>query len=310
MVLPTDAAECLAAFTLLTYGVDALDVVPYLAVLSPTLRAGKSRLLGLLRLVVWRPSLTTAATGPALYRKIERVHPTLLLDEAETVRRHGDAADVVRALLQAGYQRGVQVTRCVGEHFEDHDFDIFGPKVFALIGRLGGALLDRCIVPPLRGKRAGEMVGRLTRRERRELAPRAQALVRRCRRWAADQRAALEQCEPPLPADLDDRAAELWEPLLAIGVLAGGAWPQRLAAAASHLSGNRDDESVGTELVADIHAVLSERGVTEIASVALAQALVEREGRPWAEWTKYEKPLTANGLARLLRDFCIAPVQL
>jgi hypothetical protein len=35
-------------------------------------------------------------------------------------------------------------------------------------------------------------------------------------------------------------------------------------------------------------------------------ALVAIEGRPWAEW-KAGKPLSANGLARLLAPFGIAP---
>ena len=35
-------------------------------------------------------------------------------------------------------------------------------------------------------------------------------------------------------------------------------------------------------------------------------ALIAIEGRPWAEW-KAGKPITANGLARLLAPFAIAP---
>jgi hypothetical protein len=38
----------------------------------------------------------------------------------------------------------------------------------------------------------------------------------------------------------------------------------------------------------------------------LVEALVAIEGRPWAEW-KSGKPITANGLARLLAPFRIAP---
>ena len=41
-------------------------------------------------------------------------------------------------------------------------------------------------------------------------------------------------------------------------------------------------------------------------SAELVAALIAIEGRPWAEW-KAGKPLTANGLARLLAPFGIAP---
>ena len=304
LVLPPAVAETLAAFVLVTYVVDAFDVAPYLAVLSATLRCGKTRLLELLELLVWRPWLTTAATGPVLFRRIERVHPTLLLDEAEVVRSHGDAASIVRALLQAGYKRGAKVTRCVGEGFEDRDFDIFGPKVFAAIGRLPATVLDRTIVIMMRRRRRDEPV---TRFRRREFAPQALEVRRKCQRWATDYRSALQQARPAIPEVLDDRAQEIWEPLLAVASVVGGTWPVRLSEAAESLSGQRDDESVGAELLADISTVFERMGGERIGSRELAQALGELEARPWADWS-HGKPLTQNGLARLLKDFGIQPI--
>ena len=43
-----------------------------------------------------------------------------------------------------------------------------------------------------------------------------------------------------------------------------------------------------------------------LSSAELVVALIAIEGRPWAEW-KVGKPITANGLARLLAPFGIAP---
>ena len=43
-----------------------------------------------------------------------------------------------------------------------------------------------------------------------------------------------------------------------------------------------------------------------LSSNELVAALIAIEGRPWAEW-KAGKPLSANGLARLLAPFGIAP---
>jgi len=306
LVLPDGGADVLAAFILLTYVVEAFDSVPYLAILSPTPRCGKSRLLELIEMLAWRPWLTTSATGAVIYRRIERLHPTLLLDEAEVVRSHGDAAGIIRSLLQAGYRRGVQVTRCVGEHFEDRDFDIYGPKVFAAIGRLPSALLDRCIVLEMRRKRRDEEVARF---RKRDAASDALTLRRRARRWEIDHVKALEGCRPPLPEPLDDRAQEIWEPLLAVGTRAGEGWLERLTEAATRFSAGREDESATLELLADIREILTERVVERIPSADLVQSLVEVEGRRWAEWS-HGRPLTPTGLARLLKDFGIRPIPL
>ena len=42
-------------------------------------------------------------------------------------------------------------------------------------------------------------------------------------------------------------------------------------------------------------------------SAALAEALAEMDGRPWAEFGRNEKPITQNKLARLLKPLKIVP---
>jgi Protein of unknown function (DUF3631) len=60
------------------------------------------------------------------------------------------------------------------------------------------------------------------------------------------------------------------------------------------------------QLLADIRAIFSERKVDRLPSADLVAALAAIEERPWAEW-KAGKPLTANGLARLLGPFGVSP---
>ena len=55
-----------------------------------------------------------------------------------------------------------------------------------------------------------------------------------------------------------------------------------------------------------IFARSSRNGSRSPSSAELVAALIAIEGRPWAEW-KAGKPLSANGLARLLAPFGIAP---
>jgi hypothetical protein len=57
--------------------------------------------------------------------------------------------------------------------------------------------------------------------------------------------------EPVMPDGVTDRAAEVWEPLVAIADVAGGHWPATARAAASHLVGQAvaTGISVGTRLL-------------------------------------------------------------
>ena len=45
----------------------------------------------------------------------------------------------------------------------------------------------------------------------------------------------------------------------------------------------------------------------KLASAAIVAHLVAKEGEPWAEMGRVRKPLTPNGLARLLKPFGISP---
>ena len=62
----------------------------------------------------------------------------------------------------------------------------------------------------------------------------------------------------------------------------------------------------GSSCSTDIRAIFAERGVDRLPSAELVEALIAIEGRPWAEW-KAGKPLSQNGLARLLKPLKIRP---
>jgi hypothetical protein len=70
----------------------------------------------------------------------------------------------------------------------------------------------------------------------------------------------LEIARPDLPAELDDRAQDSAEPLLAVADLAGSDWPERARRALVELHGGRevDDESAGVRLLADIQTAFGE----------------------------------------------------
>src|SRR5262249_18269866 len=148
-------------------------------------------------------------------------------------------------------RRGAVVPRCVGKNFEKLvDFRVFGAKALAGIGRLPDTVADRAVCLVFARKKKSERTARFRFRTIRHEAA---ALRRGLARWAARATNVLREARPPLPDTLDDRAAEIWEPLIAIADLAGGTWPTeaRQAAIALHGAGG-EDESVGVML---LHAI-------------------------------------------------------
>ena len=50
-------------------------------------------------------------------------------------------------------------------------------------------------------------------------------LCRKLARWAQDNFAALQACDPPMPPTAYNRVADNWRPLFAIAHTVGGDWP-------------------------------------------------------------------------------------
>src|SRR5262249_17665977 len=137
-------------------------------------------------------------------------------------------------------------------------------------------------------------------RERR-VRPQAEAIYRRLAGWC--ECLDLTQVEPEMPSGIIDRAAECWEPLLAIADAAGGSWPQRARQAAVGLTtGARDDlVSPGVELLAHIQDAFGAEQA--LPTERLLQRLHERPESPWRDMRG--KPLDDRGLARRLKPFGI-----
>jgi hypothetical protein len=109
---------------------------------------------------------------------------------------------------------------------------------------------------------------------------------------------------------LNDRASDNWRSLLAIADLAGGAWRERARRAALLLSaGVTEDSDVRVQLLADMRDIFEEQRAERLASELVVEQLTILDSRPWGEWRR-GKPLTATGLARLLKSFGIKSKQL
>src|SRR5262249_28039287 len=136
MVLPErTTAVVIAAWVAAARLQELWDKVPHLAVASPEKRCGKTTPLDLLPQVPPRPRYTTNISPASLYRVIEKEHPTLLMDESQSISRRGsETSEVIREILNAGIGKNAKVLRCGGDRMEEIvEFSVYGPKVFAMI---------------------------------------------------------------------------------------------------------------------------------------------------------------------------------
>jgi putative DNA primase/helicase len=169
----------------------------------------------------------------------------------------------------------------------------------AAIGRLPDTLADRCIVIRMQRKSAHERCERL-----RNLEP--DPTKRKCARFVLDNAAAIGTARPEIPAELHDRAADIWEPLLVLADLAGGEWPKRARVAAMKLCANSEEANPIGSLLLDLFVVLAAIEGERVFSRTLVQALNQRPNRPWAE-ARRGKPVTELWLSQQLRPYGLQP---
>lgn len=306
VVLAPEQADTLALFDAHAWTFEAAETTPYIHISSPTPQSAKTRTLEVLNCLVRRPWFTGRATAAVLVRKIDAECPTLLLDETDAAFGSGDEyAETLRGVLNTGHRKGGKVSVCVGlgAQMSYADFSTFCPKAFAGLKRLPDTVMDRSIPIRLRRRRPDEPVKRFRFRAAEELA---RPLRVRFAAWAADAEK-LRDAQPDVPEELDDRAAEAWEPLLVIADLAGGDWPERARRAALVLSAGqaREDNSIGVRLLRDIRRVFEQQAEDRIATAGLLAALNADEEAPWGTWEK--TGLKPHDLAKLLKPFDIRP---
>jgi putative DNA primase/helicase len=294
------AADAVALWCLHTWCFDTFHITPRLAVYSPTRGCGKTTLLSTVSRLVLRPKLAISISPAAMFRTVEAVQPTLLIDE---LRKFLERDSEMHGLLNAGHAKGMTVLRVLGDKQELREFSCFAPVAFGTLGRAPDDLEDRSIVIRLQRKRADDAVTPFRDGRTQHL----DVLARQCARWCGDNAEAIadaaDESETP---GLSNRTADNWRPLFAIAAVIGGEWPARCAEAAAVLESTRDDDSTGTMLLADIRDAFEAEKTDKLPSDTIIERLMAMDCRPWPEFSA-GKPLTQNKLARLLKPFGVAP---
>jgi len=245
---------------------------------------------------------------PALFRIIDAAGdkaPSLLLDEADRLfgssRKDEDNRDLI-ALLNSGFRRGNPTYRCVGPQQTPTAFSNYAMAAVAGIGRQPDTIEDRAVCIVMRRRAPGETVAKL--RLRTDLDA-LHELREKVSAWAERSRDELARIPSDIP-DLEDRAQDAWEPLLAVADAAGGDWPQRARNAARVLSASSaeddTDASPALRLLADVRDIFGAWTVFFMASNELLANLRKIEDGPWRD-----EDLTARALADRLREYGIKP---
>jgi hypothetical protein len=307
--LSDSQARVLTLWVIHTHAFPAAAATPYMAINSPEKQSGKTRLLEVLNTLVASPWMTGRVTAAVLTRKIDKGHPTLLLDESDAAfGGEKEYAEALRGILNTGYVIGGSASCCVGQGatIGFKDFSTFCPKAIAGIGSLPDTVADRSI--PIRLKRAapGEIIERF---RRRDVESETATLRDAVSKWSLPAEELLREARPMLPDELSDRQQDCVEPLLAIADAAGGEWPTTARSSLVELCADAraTDKSPGVQLLTDIREIFTARGADRISSADLTSALLEIETSPWSEWGKSQKPISAPRLARLLGRFGITP---
>jgi hypothetical protein len=297
-----EAADAVTLWVAASHAQPAWEYAPRLNIQSPMKRCGKSRLLDLIEVLCEQPMMMIFASAPTLFRSIDPDEPpTLLLDETDAIfgtKDRSESQEAMRAVLNAGHQRGRTVPRCIPPSQRVEHFPTFAMAALAGIGDLPDTIKDRSVVIRLRRRAPGETVARM---RLRRLRPELYELRDQLHQWVRDHLDELRDSEPDMP--LDDRAADTWEPLFAIADLAGDEWHARAWKAATDL--NREDDAemiLSVRLLRDLRDVFDAMSPSDKAfTETLLVELYKMAEAPWAEY--FGHSFNPRDLARLLKPY-------
>jgi hypothetical protein len=305
VILPSpEAADAVTLYIAATHAQPAWEHASRLVIKSPLKRCGKTRLQEVCRETVHNALPTTNISVAALARSIsEEDPPTLILDEADTVfgpkDKRAEGAEDIRGILNAGHSRGWPYVRWDAAARRLDNLPTFAMAIIGGIGDMPDTIEDRAVVVSMRRRAPGEQVAQW--RSRRAV-PALRELRDRLHEWAVGQLDKLAAAEPEeVPAE--DRAADVWDPLIAIADAAGGDWPKRAREACKALTGGGvedDPDSAGERLLRDLRAVFGESDQLPTATIISRLGAIEEA--PWATWHRGE-PLSPRALAGLLKPY-------
>lgn len=275
----------------------AFESTPRLSISSREPGSGKSRVLEILEHLVPTPLYGLNITPGVMWHSIEHSAPTMLFDEVDTIfGKNGSsgAYRTLRGIINGGHRKGATVPRLVGSNSDVKQFKIFSPVAMAGLGSLPDTIKTRSVEIKMRKRKPGQEVmpfrlrtaGNALRYARRQLEE-----------WSMDAAEQLSTVTPDMP--VSDRDADVWEPLIAIGDLAGNEWSERARRACEELT-HQDDDG---ERCPDVPLFEAIRDLFEADQHVIFTAdLIAGLNAPEYAWV-----FTPRSLSNVLRDYGIMP---
>jgi hypothetical protein len=266
------------------HAIDATSTTAYLHATSPEPECGKTRLFECLEALTPSPMYAASMTPAVLFRAVQKLGPTLFIDEADNLMRDKEAKSELLGLLCAGYRRGALAYRIGGGNRDKlESFETFCPKAIAGLEGLVATLASRCLRIEMQRRKADEPIEDFFREDAHaEAAPIRDALAE----WAAESINHLRTARPQR-LGVRDRLEEALRLPLAIADMAGERWRTRARDALKELAGvgAAGGMSERTQLLADVKAVFEDYDdPTELASADLLQGLIALDESPWRGW--------------------------
>lgn len=303
VIMPSEhATDAVVLWIAATHAQPAWAHAPRLVIRAPERRCGKSRLLDVVEATSHQPLITVNASPAAVYRSITADPPVLLVDEADTIfgPKAGDNEDL-RGLLNAGHQRGRPALRYDAATSKVVTIPTFAMAALAGIGAMPDTIEDRAVVVHMRRQRSKQGEKSAPYRARRDRDP-LRVLAGQLTDWLRADLATLERAEPGMP--VEDRAADTWEPLVAVADHAGGDWPHRARAAAVAMTKEADDTDEMSDrmrLLVDCRTAFADE--LALPTAELLHRLRAMQESPWGEYGP--TGLTAMKMGALLREYGI-----
>ena len=294
-----DACIAHALWIAHTHIMDEWESTPRLAFLSPEPASGKTRALEITETLVPNPVEAVNVTPAYLFRKVSDPNgpPTVLFDEIDTI--FGPRAkehEEIRGLLNAGHRRGATAGRCVvqGKFIVTEELPAYCAVALAGLGNLPDTILTRSIVVRMRRRAPRERVEPYRRRLHADDGNRLRDDLNA---WTGRTTFAF----PEMPDGIEDRDADVWEPLLTIADAAAGDWPQkaRVAAVALVAQSKETSPSLRVRLLADCKSVFGDDDT--LSTSTLIERLVAMEEAPWGDLRG--KAITSRSLSQYLKPY-------
>jgi hypothetical protein len=286
-----------------TWFIGVVQIAPLLIINAPELACGKTQAFDFVARLSARAMASANSSMAYLFRSIELWQPTILIDEADTFIRENHE---MKGIINAGYLRASAfIGRVVGDSHEPKQFNVWGAKAIAGIAldrHLPESTMSRGHIVNLRRKMEHETVTLI----RHEPSSTFDLLASKLARFAEDYAEQVEAARPELPAGLNDRSKDNWEPLLAIAGCAGSEWVEKAMAAAVELSKASEVHhvSIGNQLLASIQYIFGSKGIDKISTSHLIEELVRDDESVWTTFNR-GREITPRNIASQLEKYGI-----